>query len=112
MSRPVLARLRVFVAGAAAALCAACGSGSDLDKQLATVRSWTATAHLAVELRRAGATTARYTSQLRDRAVQALEDEHQQLAKTIQTPDARARLRPPLDSLAQAIRSLDEEVGR
>jgi hypothetical protein len=89
-------------------VCLGCGSGSDLDKELATVRSWTATAHLAVEERRVGATSAAYTHQLRDRAAEALDQERQQLTTAEHSPDDRARVMPALDSLTQAIHALDD----
>ncbi|MFL5608765.1 MAG: hypothetical protein ACJ8AD_20080 [Gemmatimonadaceae bacterium] len=111
MSR-YLAVARSVTIGVAMAVCVACGGGSDPDKELATVRSWTATAHMAAEERRVGATTATYTSQLRDRALQALDEERQQLAKAARTPDDQARSRPALDSLAQAIRTLQEAAGQ
>jgi hypothetical protein len=61
-----------------------------------------------VEERRAGATTAAYTRQLHDRAAEALEKERQQLTRTGQSPDDRARVVPALDSLMQAVHALDE----
>jgi hypothetical protein len=111
MSRSVVTIARSLVAGSAMAVCGACNAGSDLDKELATVRSWTATAHLAVEERRAGATTARYTSQLRDRAAEALDAERRQLANAEHSSDDHTRARPVLDSLAQALRTLAEATG-
>jgi hypothetical protein len=89
-------------------VCPACGAGPDLDKELATARSWTSTAHLAVDLRRTGATTATYTKQLHDRAATTLDDERKTLAEAAHTPGDRARARAALDSLALAVRQLDE----
>ena len=108
MPRLITARARLVFVAAATAWCAGCASASDLDKELATVRSWTATAHLAVEERRGGATSAAYTRQVRDRAAEALDQERQQLAKAEHSPDDRARAMPALDSLTQAIHVLDE----
>ncbi|MDQ6633507.1 MAG: hypothetical protein M3Z10_01985 [Gemmatimonadota bacterium] len=108
MSRSLVAITRLVISGGVVAVCLGCGSGSDLDKELATVRSWTATVHLAAEERHVGATTAAYTRQLRDRAAEALDQERQQLTKAEQSPDARARAMPALDSLTQAIHALGE----
>jgi hypothetical protein len=96
-------------------MCVGCGGSPDLDKELETVRAWTATAQLAVDVRRAGATTATYTRQLRDRAAQALDEARRQIATAERTPTDRVRARPALDSLAQAVRALgtvDEAAGR
>jgi hypothetical protein len=106
MSHSLRSLARLALGGGTVALCAACGSGSDPGKELATIRSWTATAHLAFEERRAGATTATYTRQLRDRAARALDEERRQFAGAERTPGGRARARPALDSLAEAIRAL------
>ena len=109
MPRLITARARLlFAAATTTTLCGGCASGSDLDKELATVRSWTATAHFAVEERRGGATTVAYTRQLRDRAAEALDQERQQLTKAEHSPEDRARAMPALDSLTQAIHVLDE----
>jgi hypothetical protein len=100
--------LRLLVIVVALAASTGCGARPDLDKELATARSWTATARLAVEERRAGATTATYTSQLHDRAANALDEERTTLGKAARTPDDRARARSALDSLALAVRALDD----
>jgi hypothetical protein len=106
---PLIGRLLASVGVIAST---ACGSGPDSDKVLPTVHSWTATAHLAIEERRAGATTATYTAQLRDRAAKALDEVRRTLGETARTPDDRQRTRSALDSLSLAIRALDEAARR
>jgi hypothetical protein len=108
VSRLSAPHLRLLAAIVATAASTACGSSPDLDKELATARSWTATARFAVEERRAGATTATYTSQLRDRAAKAFDEVRTTLGKAARTPDDRARARAGLDSLALAVRALDD----
>jgi C4-dicarboxylate-specific signal transduction histidine kinase len=83
-----------------------CGASPDRDKTLATVRSWTATARLAADGRRAGATTAAFTSQLGERARKALEEARISLGEA----GEHAQARQALDSLAQMIHRLDREL--
>jgi hypothetical protein len=87
---------------------AACASGPDLDTELATVRSWTATARLAIAERRAGATTATYTRQLGDRAQSVLAEARRTLGPIARTAADRQHAAWALDSLARALRALDE----
>jgi hypothetical protein len=89
-----------------------CGGSPDLQNELATASSWTATAHLAVEERRAGATTATYTGQLRDREATALEELRTTLRDAARSPMDRVRARSALDSLALAVRALDDASRR
>jgi hypothetical protein len=98
--RPLLALVPTALAG--------CGASPDLHKELETVSSWTATARLAVGERRAGATTATYTRQLRDRAAMALDEQRKTLSEAARSPEDRARAAAALDSLALGVRALDE----
>jgi hypothetical protein len=86
---------------------AACGSPPDLDKQLATVRSWSATMTLAREQRASGAITAILARQLHDRASKALGRSRSALARAAATPEERRRADASLDSLDLAVRALD-----
>jgi hypothetical protein len=105
-SHLIVARLVIAVVAAGATGCA---STPDLAKELATIRSWAATARLAVDVRRAGATTATYTRQLHDRAAAALAEERGKLAQAERTTDDRAQAQAALDSLALALRALEAE---
>jgi hypothetical protein len=104
--------VRPLLAVVALTASTACSSRPDPDEVLATVRSWTATTQLALEERRAGATTATYTRQLRDRAAKALDAARLTLAEAAATSDDRSHARPALDSLSLAIRALDEAARR
>jgi hypothetical protein len=87
---------------------ASCGSSPDLEKELDTVRSWTATVRLAADERRAHATTAAYTAQLRDRATKALEVANHGIPQAARSAPDRERARAAVDSLALAVHLLDE----
>jgi hypothetical protein len=91
----------------------ACSSAPDFDKELATVRSWTATVDLAADERHAHATTRAYTARLFAEAADALEQSRHQLVQAAHSDDERARARASLDSLATALsRHQAEAVGR
>jgi hypothetical protein len=89
-----------------------CGGAPDLEKELDTVRSWTASVQLAAEERRSRATTTVYTSLLREKAERALGDARRALAAAARSASDRARATAAGDSLAQAIRLLSEETDR
>jgi hypothetical protein len=89
-----------------------CGGALDLEKELDTVRSWTASVQLAAQERRSRATTTVYTSLLREKAERALGDERRALAAAARSASDRARATAAGDSLAQAIRLLSEETDR
>jgi hypothetical protein len=98
----------LLLAGSASAFAAGCGSPPDLEKQLDTVRSWTATMRLAADERRAHATTAAYTAQLRDRATQALATASHDIDRAARSPADRDRARTVVDSLDRAVHLLDD----
>src|SRR5215208_201022 len=95
-----------------AAVSSACGKPPDLEKELGTVQSWTATARLADDQRGRGAISRVYARQIRDRAAEALGQERQTLEQAARSVADRARARAATDSLAAAIRGLDQLVGR
>jgi uncharacterized membrane-anchored protein len=101
-------RLALLLAVAAAG----CGSSPDLEKELDTVRSWTATVRLASDERRTHATTAAYTAQLRDKATQALDQAKNGIPQAAHSSADRKRAHAVVDSLARAVHLLDEGRGR
>jgi hypothetical protein len=90
---------------------AGCGPPPKLESELETAASWTATAELAADERRRGATSARYTAQLRDAALDARTATSATLAQLAHTPDERARARAALDSMDHSRRALEMLVG-
>lgn len=88
-----------------------CGSPRPIDKQLDTLSSWTATLRLAKELHGGGAIAATYAAQLRDRASEELESTSTTIAKSARTRVDSAYAIGALDSLRNAIRRLDAEIG-
>jgi hypothetical protein len=98
MRRP---SLRSILVGAALAV--GCGSPPDPEKQLETVRSWTATAALAADERHADAISARYARGLVDAARAARAEAVQALSLSRRPAPDRARTSRALDSLDQAI---------
>jgi hypothetical protein len=93
--------LRPFLVGSA--LAAGCGSPPDLQKQLETVRSWTATTTLAADERRVDAISGRYARGLADAARTARAEAAQSLAAARPSAADRARADVALDSLDRAI---------
>lgn len=89
-----------------------CKNSPDLQKELDTVRSWTATAHFAVTERQGGATTAAYTRQLHDRAAAALDEERKTVGEAARTSDDSSKARPVLDSLSAAVVALEQASRR
>src|SRR4051812_13837482 len=105
-------RRLVRIAAGLALVTAGCGGTPELEKALDGVSSWTAAVRLAGEERRAGATTARYTSGLRDEAASALERARRTLATAARTPAERVRAAAATDALARSIAALDAASGR
>jgi hypothetical protein len=89
-----------------------CGSSKDLDRQLDTVASWTATARLAAAEHRSGAITTTYARQLDDEARHALADAHRALSSSEHDANETRRAGAALDSLRLAIQLLDTETSR
>jgi hypothetical protein len=88
-----------------------CGSPPPIDKQLDTLSSWTATLQLAKELHGDGAITATYATQLRARASEELRSTSTTIAKSARTRVDSAHAVGALDSLRNAIRRLEAEIG-
>jgi hypothetical protein len=88
-----------------------CGSPPPIDKQLDTLSSWTATLQLAKELHGDGAITATYATQLRDRANEELESTSTTIGRSARTRVDSAYAVGALDSLRNAIRQLEAEIG-
>jgi hypothetical protein len=106
MRRPLTIRRTVFRSLAPAlalGLATGCGSSSDPEKELETVRSWTATATLATDERRADAISKRYASGLVEAARAARTDAAQSLSASGSSASDRAKAALALDSLDQAI---------
>jgi hypothetical protein len=83
------------------------GSPPELSKQLDTVRSWTATVQLASAERSAGSTNGAVTTQLHERAQQALTQARDAVTQGAHSAADRARAESTIDSLDAAIRHLD-----
>ena len=89
------------------ALLAACAR-KDLSTEFDSVRSWTATTHLAAGRRDAGAINGAVARQLVDRATEARTQFGQSLGQLATTDSDRATARAVLDSLRQGIAQLQE----
>jgi hypothetical protein len=89
----------------------ACGSPPELDKQLETLSSWTATMQLAREEHGSGAITTTYATQLRDGALSTLEETKRTIGQAAHSRTDSAYAAAALDSLRAAIRQLDAETG-
>jgi hypothetical protein len=89
----------------------ACGSPPELDKQLETLSSWTATMQLAREEHGTGAITTTYATQLRDGALSALEETKRTIGPAAHSKVDSAYAAAALDSLRTAIRQLGAETG-
>ena len=98
------------IALALAATAPACGGSADFAKELDSLRSWTASVQLAAEQRRVHATTATYTSRLREKAGRALDAQRRTLAAAAHSAADRERARSAADSLERAIRLLGAEA--
>jgi hypothetical protein len=90
---------------------AGCGSPAPIDKQLTTLASWTATMQLAKERQGAGAITITYAAQLRDRASEAFQKASATIGTSARTRADSAYAAAALDSLRNAIRQLESEIG-
>jgi len=89
----------------------ACGSPPELDKQLETLSSWTATMQLAREEHGTGAITTTYATQLRDAAQSALQEAEQTIGQAARSKMDSSYTAAGLDSLRTAIRQLNAETG-
>jgi uncharacterized protein with beta-barrel porin domain len=89
----------------------ACGSPPELDKQLETLSSWTATMQLAREEHGSGAITTTYATQLRDAALTALQQTRETIGQAAHTKVDSSYAAAALDSLRTAIRQLNAETG-
>ena len=89
----------------------ACGSPPELDKQLETLSSWTATMQLAREEHGSGAITTTYATQLRDAALTALQQTRETIGQAAHSKVDSSCAAAALDSLRTAIRQLDAEAG-
>jgi hypothetical protein len=110
---PALA-IRTRRAGALVALAltaGACGQPPELEKQLETLSSWTATMQLAREEHGSGAITTTYGTQLRDAATSALEDTKQTIGQAAHSRVDSSYAGAALDSLRAAIRMFNAEMG-
>lgn len=112
MSRPDRPPRRHLAVALLIAAAGACGGSPDLDKELDTLRSWTASVRLAAEQRRADATTATYAARLREKAARALADGRRTLATATRSPADHEKARSAADSLERAIRQLDGVADR
>jgi hypothetical protein len=90
---------------------AACNSSPDLDKELDTVRSWTATVELATSEHHEGATPRHFTTHLLDEAAKALEESRQTLSQVARSDEERRRARGATDSLAMELQSARQDEG-
>jgi hypothetical protein len=88
----------------------ACGGPPDFEKELDTLHSWTASVQLAVDQRRAHATTATYAARLREKAERTLVTQRRTLAAAARSVVDRERARSAADSLEGAIRRLNAEA--
>ena len=94
-----------------AAALTACGSPPELDKQLETLSSWTATMQLAREEHGSGAITTTYATQLRDGAQAALRQTQGTIGQAAHSKVDSSYAAAALDSLRAAIRQLNAETG-
>ena len=99
-------RWRFVILPAAVVGLAGCGPSPDLDQELATVHSWTATASLASGHERSGAISHRLASQVHDRAAEARRQEAITLADLARSTSERRRAGAALDSLDAALQGL------
>src|SRR5215210_8536144 len=89
---------------------AGCGKPPELDKQLETLESWTATMQLAKEEHGSGAITTTYATQLRDAARSALDETSSTIGQSAHSRVDSAYAETALDSLRGAIRQLEAET--
>jgi hypothetical protein len=96
---------------AATLIAGGCGSPPNLDEQLETLASWTATMQLAREEHGSGAITTTYATQLRDGARTALQQSEQAIGQAAHSKVDSSYAAAALDSLRTAIRQLNAETG-
>jgi hypothetical protein len=110
---PSLERLAPHARLAALAIAiAGCGSPPELDKQLDTLASWTATLQLAATEHRSHAITRSYATQLGDAARKALEETQRSIGAAAHSAADSGRASAAVDSLKGAIDLLAEETGQ
>ena len=90
---------------------AGCASPPELDKQLETLSSWTATMQLARDEHGSGAITTTYATQLRDGAMSALAETKRTIGQAAHSYVDSAYAAAALDSLRSDIRQLGAETG-
>ena len=90
---------------------AGCSKPPELEKQLETLSSWTATMQLAREEHGSGAITTTYATQLRDAASSALAETKQTIGQAAHSKVDSSYAAAALDSLRTAIRKLNAETG-
>jgi hypothetical protein len=88
-----------------------CGSPPPTDKQIETLDSWTGTLDLAKQLHGDGSITATYAAQLRDRADEEIETASTTIGQSARTRVDSAYALSALDSLRNAVRQLEAEIG-
>ena len=103
--------VRIGATLAVGLIASGCGSPPPLDKQLGTLKSWTATMQLAREEHGSGAITTTYATQLRDGALSALEETKQTIGQATHSKVDSSYAAAALDSLRTAIRQLNAETG-
>ena len=103
--------VRIGSAVAIGVAIAGCSKPPELEKQLETLFSWTATMRLAREEHGVGAITTTYATQLRDAALEALSESQRTLGQSARTAVDSAYAASALDSLRTAIRRLGAETG-
>jgi hypothetical protein len=89
-----------------------CSASDEVEKQLDTVSSWTATMQLAAVEHRSHAVTAIYVTQLTDAAGAVLTDARRSLARAAHGESDNRHMSAALDSLEHAIRDLEAESRR
>ena len=104
--------MRLFLCVAAALPLIACSPTPDLDKQLDTVSSWTATMQLASAEYRQRSISATYVAEMVDAAREASADSRKSLPEVEHDDRDRRRAAAAVDSLDRAIAALDAESRR
>lgn len=103
--------IRIGALPALTLIAVGCGSPPELDKQLETLSSWTATMQLAREEHGSGAITTTFATQLRDGAETALQQATQTIGQEAHSKVDSSYAAASLDSLRTAIRRLSAETG-
>jgi hypothetical protein len=109
LARPPARPVRLILLGL---VLAGCGSPPELDKQLDTLASWTATMQLAAAEHRSHAITATAAAQLDDAAHKALDEVQRSLGEAARSRADSGRAIAAVDSLRDAMRQLEAETHR